>query len=194
MARRKRPETFLILWPVLNEHFHPAIWLPMAAIGCGRPKPVKRPSGATMVPVGFSAAVLRLRSCRVIAAAQTMGQLVMRAAGHRLTSLVRTSTSSPCGSTAVTRPDELNGVGIEIDPRCGHPGKLDGSATPGGPNHLFTRRRRVVQGTGVAGSGPCRCTTNVCGWGGWKVYDYKEKREPLEDRPGWGSLSDEWKI
>ena len=75
-----------------------------------------------------------------------------------------------------------------------HPGKLDGSPTPGGPNHLFTRRRRVVQGTGVADSGPCRCTTNVCGWGGWKVYDYKEKREPLEDRPGWGSLSNEWKI
>ena len=73
-------------------------------------------------------------------------------------------------------------------------GKLDGSPTPGGPNHLFTRRRRVVQGTGVAGSGPCRCTTNVCGWVVGRFMTTKKSGNPLDDRPGWGSLSDEWKI
>ena len=55
----------------------------------------------------------------------------IRVAGHRLTSLVRTSTRSACGSTAVScRPDELNDVGIELDLRCGYhqrSGKLDGS-------------------------------------------------------------------
>jgi hypothetical protein len=94
----------------------------------------------------------------------------MRAAGHRLTSLVRTSTSSPCGSTAVScRPDELNGVGIEIDPRCGQ--KLDGSPTPGGPNHRFTWRRPAAQGIGA-----CRQRSLAAARrtfvGGWKVYDY----------------------
>ena len=55
----------------------------------------------------------------------------MRVAGHRLTSLVRSRRALPVDrQRSACRPDELNGVGIEIDPRCGHRGKLDGSPTP----------------------------------------------------------------
>ena len=100
----------------------------------------------------------------------------MRAAGHRLTSLVRTSTSSPCGSTAVSLPSRRA-------QRCGYrdrssmrpsTGKLDGSPTPGGPNHRFTWRRPVAQGTGARRQRTLAAARRTF-VGGWKVYDYEDK-------------------
>ena len=80
-----------------------------------------------------------------------------------------------------------------LDAAHQRPGKLDGSPKRRALNHLFTWRRLVAQGTGVAGSGPLPLRDERL-WRGWKFMTTKIKREPLGRPTRWGSLSSEWKI
>ena len=63
--------------------------------------------------------------------------------------------------------DELNDVGIELDPRCGHIkdlGKLDGSPTPVPRTTSSRGGGWLPRALGSPAADPCHCTTNVCGW------------------------------
>ena len=151
-----------------------------------------------MVPAGFSASDLRLRVSwpRDRPPPRSLDELVHARGRPQIDEPGQDvdEISLRIDSWSACRPDELNDVGIEIDPRCGHPmGKLDGSPTPGGPNHLFTWRRRVAQGTGVAGSGPLPLRDERL-WVVGRFMTTKIKREPLGRPTRWGSLSSERKI
>ena len=128
-----------------------------------------------MLPAGFSAAA---SGCELVHA---------RGRPYRLTSLVRTSTRSACGSTAVSLPSR-RGQRCGCRARSSHAanikdlGKLSGSPTP---------VPRTTSSRGAAGcpghwlppaADACQCAT------GCKVHDSKEKAGThLDDHPIRGS-------
>ena len=107
----------------------------------------------------------------------------MRAAGHRLTSLVRTSTSISLADRqrSACRPDELNGVGIDIDPRCGH---RVSSMARRHPEARTTSSRGggwLPWALGLAGSGPLPLHNERL-WVAGRFLTTEIKREPPDHK------------
>ena len=115
-----------------------------------------------MLPAGFSASGLKLRIFwprdRPPPRRHGMSSF-MRTAGYRLTSAGQDvdEISSADRQRSACRPDEVNDVGVELDPRCGQHqrcGQASGSPTP----VPRTTSSRGAAGRpwywGSAGSGP----------------------------------------